>query len=148
MLIPDTYVSNIQERLILYTELDKLEEEKAIEQFGNMLRDRFGPVPAQVNELFDGLRLRTLAKKLGFERLVLKNRKMNGYFVSNPQSMYYETRTFQEIMRYVATQAPVAGISMKQSGKFLILTRENIKTLKQAKAVLESMLEFVNQPAD
>ncbi len=148
MLIPDTYVSNIQERLILYTELDKLEEEKAIEQFGNMLRDRFGPVPAQVNELFDGLRLRTLAKKLGFERLVLKNRKMNGYFVSNPQSMYYETRTFQEIMRYVATQGPVAGISMKQSGKFLILTRENIKTLKQAKAVLESMLEFVTQPAD
>jgi transcription-repair coupling factor (superfamily II helicase) len=105
-------------------------------------------VPAQVNELFDGLRLRTLAKKLGFERLVLKNRKMNGYFVSNPQSMYYETRTFQEIMRYVSTQGPVAGISMKQSGKFLILTRENIKTLKQAKAVLESMLEFVSKPAD
>jgi transcription-repair coupling factor (superfamily II helicase) len=148
MLIPDTYVSNIQERLILYTELDKLGEEKAIEQFGNMLRDRFGPVPAQVNELFDGLRLRMLAKKLGFERLVLKKRKMNGYFVSNPQSMYYETRTFQEIMRYVSTQGPVAGISMKQSGKFLILTRENIKTLKQAKAVLESILEFATKPTD
>jgi len=147
MLIPDSYVSNIQERLILYTELDKLEDEKAIEQFGNMLRDRFGPVPTQVNELFDGLRLRTLAKKLGFERLVLKNRKLNGYFVSNPQSMYYETRTFQEIMRYVSTQGPVAGISMKQSGKFLILTRENIKTLRQAKAVLESMLAFVAKPA-
>jgi transcription-repair coupling factor (superfamily II helicase) len=141
MLIPDSYVSNIQERLILYTELDKLDNEEAITRFGEMLRDRFGPIPTQINELFDGLRIRSLARKLGFERIVLKNRKMNCYFVSNAQSIYYETALFQQIMGIVATEGKKTGIALKQSASFLIMTRENVKSLKEARKVLEDLLE-------
>jgi transcription-repair coupling factor (superfamily II helicase) len=143
MLIPDSYVSNIQERLILYTELDKIESEEDIIKFNEMLKDRFGKVPPQVSELFDGLRIRALAKKLGFERIILKNRKMNCYFISNAQSIYFETKTFQHIMQYVAGEGKFFGISMKQSNNYLIMTKENVKTLKEARGLLENILSNI-----
>jgi transcription-repair coupling factor (superfamily II helicase) len=143
MLIPDSYVSNIQERLNLYTELDKLVAEEDIQKFGDMLKDRFGKLPSQVNELFDGLRLRTIAKKLGFERIILKNRKMNCYFVTNPQSIYYETPVFHGIMKYVSSEGHFKGFAMKQSNNYLILTKENVKTLKEARWLLDGILEQV-----
>lgn len=143
MLIPDNYVSNIQERLILYTELDKLESEADITKFNAMLKDRFGPVPVQVNELFDGLRIRIIAKKLGFERVILKNRKMNCYFITNAQSIYFETQIFQNILQYVATDGHFKGLSMKQSNNYLIMTKENVRTLKEARSILEGIVEKV-----
>ena len=143
MLIPDSYVSNIQERLILYTELDKIESEEDIIKFNEMLKDRFGKVPPQVSELFDGLRIRALAKKLGFERIILKNRKMNCYFISNAQSIYFETKTFQHIMQYVAGEGKFFGISMKLSNNYLIMTKENVKTLKEARGLLENILSNI-----
>jgi transcription-repair coupling factor (superfamily II helicase) len=143
MLIPDNYVSNIQERLILYTELDKLESEADITKFNAMLKDRFGPVPAQVNELFDGLRIRIIAKKLGFERVILKNRKMNCYFITNAQSIYFETQIFQNILQYVATDGHFKGLNMKQSNNYLIMTKENVRTLKEARSILEGIVEKV-----
>ena len=143
MLIPDSYVSNIQERLNLYTELDKLVAEEDIQKFGDMLKDRFGKLPSQINELFDGLRLRTIAKKLGFERIILKNRKMNCYFVTNPQSIYYETPVFHGIMKYVSSEGHFKGFAMKQSNNYLILTKENVKTLKEARGLLDGILEQV-----
>ncbi|MFZ1750591.1 MAG: transcription-repair coupling factor, partial [Saprospiraceae bacterium] len=143
MLIPDNYVSNIQERLILYTDLDKLETEADIQKFSAMLKDRFGNIPKEVNELFDGLRIRIIAKKLGFERIILKNRKMNSYFIINAQSMYFESKVFQSIMAYISTEGQTRGISMKQSNHYLIMTKENVRTLKEARALLEAMADKV-----
>lgn len=77
MMIPDAYVSNIQERLNLYQSLDKLENEEAIQKFCEQIKDRFGPIPSQVEELLNGLRLRWVAKRLGFERVVLKKKNCN-----------------------------------------------------------------------
>ena len=145
MLIPDDYVSNIQERLILYTDLDKIESEEGITKFEAMLKDRFGKVPPQVYELFDGLRLRILCKKLGFERLVLKNRKMNCYFVTNAQSLYYESKTFHTIMQYISILGKSVGFSMKQSHNYLIMTRENVRTLQQGRKLLEEVTAYVNE---
>ena len=143
MLIPDSYVSNIQERLILYTELDKIETEEDIIKFDEMLKDRFGNVPSQVYELFDGLRIRSLAKKLGFERIILKNRKMNCYFIGNAQSIYFETKIFQNIMQYVAGEGKFFGITMKQTNNYLIMTKENVKSLKEARSLLQDILDKV-----
>lgn len=143
MLIPDSFVSNIQERLILYTELDKLETEEDINTFNAMLKDRFGTVPPQINELFDGLRIRILAKKLGFERIILKNRKMNCYFITNAQSIYFESNIFQSIMKYVAEDGHIKGISMKQSNNYLIMTKENVRTLKEARNILQMILDKI-----
>jgi transcription-repair coupling factor (superfamily II helicase) len=145
MLIPDSYVSNIQERLSLYTELDTLETEEQIMTFYTQLKDRFGNVPPQVFELFDGLRLRSLAKRLGFERIVLKNRKMNCYFISQPQSMFFESNTFQSIMRLIALHGPAMELSVKQSQNFLILSKERVTTLHQAQEILHEMMAKMSE---
>lgn len=141
MLIPDTYVSNIQERLFLYTELDKLNTEEEIQKFSVQLQDRFGKIPPQVFELFDGLRLRTLAKKMGFERIVLKNRKMNCYFVSNPQSAYFETNIFNKLMKYVSTDGHFKGLTLKQSKNYLIMSKEGVISLHAARLVIHELAE-------
>ena len=74
MFIPDKYVSNIQERLSLYTALDGIQNEEGILQFRTSLKDRFGKIPKEVDELFNGLRVRWACSKLGFEKCVLKNK--------------------------------------------------------------------------
>lgn len=145
MLIPDDYVTNIQERLHLYTRLDSLDHEDDISKFALMLEDRFGKIPNQVMELFDGLRIRAISKKLGFERVVLKNRKMNCYFISNPQSTFFESPLFQKIMAYISTEGRRQGISLKQSTSYLIMTKENVKNLKEGKNLLEMVLEWTSK---
>lgn len=145
MLIPDDYVTNINERLALYTRLDSLDNEEAIQKFAAMLEDRFGKIPNQVKELFDGLRIRTLSKRLGFERVVLKNKKMNCYFISNPQSSFFESPLFQKIMAFVSTAGMKHGFSLKQTASYLIMTRENVSYLGDAKKLLEILKAWVEE---
>ena len=139
MLIPDEYVSNIQERLGLYTELNSIENEEDIEKFAQRLEDRFGKLPQQVSTLFDGLRLQWLCKKLGFERLILKGGKLRCYFISDPQSSFYETELFQKVMAFVHQKGRIMGISMKQTNKELILVQDEMRSLKAAMRTLEQV---------
>lgn len=143
MLIPDEYVSNIQERLRLYTELDHINNEEELEKFNNKLKDRFGGIPLQVRELFDGLRLRWICKELGFERLTLKRRKLRCYFISNPQSSYYESALFKTMLSYLSKEGPKNALHLKQSAKNLILIKDKINNLKEAKKVLELIKQNV-----
>lgn len=144
MLIPDNYVSSIQERLGLYTKLDDLRSEAEIQQFKKQLEDRFGKLPHQVKELFDGLRLRWVCKQLGFERLTLKGRKMRCYFVHDPQSAFFETRLFKNIVRYVSVYGERKGLVFKQSTRYFILIKEGIRSLKEARETLEKLLSKVD----
>lgn len=145
MHIPDEYVNNTQERLSLYTQLDAIETEAGIEQFTEMLRDRFGRIPYQVEELFDGLRLRWVAKGLGFERILLKGAKLHCYFVLNPQSPFYETALFSAIVKFVTAKGKDHQLTLKQSSKNLILIRENVRTLKGARKILALIEEQVKK---
>ena len=137
MHIPDEYVSNTQERLNLYTRLDEIENEAGIQDFAANLTDRFGKIPPQVEELFDGLRLRWVAKEMSFERIVLKSNKLQCFFVGNPQSPFYETQQFQRIMKYVLSEGKTKQMSFKQSPKHFIFIRENVKTLNGARNIVE-----------
>ncbi len=137
MHIPDAYVAQTQERLSLYTQLDDIENEEKLMEFSRMMRDRFGKIPHQVEELFDGLRLRWAGKALGFERIILKNGKMQAYFVGNPQSPFYETETFQRILKYVLGEGKTRQMSFKQSPKHIIFIRENVKSLNGARNILD-----------
>ncbi|MEM9919060.1 MAG: transcription-repair coupling factor [Bacteroidota bacterium] len=143
MLIPDDYVTSIQERLNLYTEIDQLKTEEEVTAFYDKLRDRFGKVPHQVKELFEGLRLRWLCKKLGFERLTLKSRKLRCYFISNAQSPFFETDVFNNIVRYVAVNGETDSLSFKKSVRHFILIQENVKSLKAAHKTLIQLKENV-----
>lgn len=143
MLIPDEYVSNTQERLSLYTELNTIENEEGIAAFAKRLEDRFGKLPHQVNALFDGLRLQWLCKKLGFERLILKGGKLRCYFLGDPQSSFFETAQFQKIMAFLQKHGRIMGISLKQTNKELIMVQDEVRSLKAVKSVLEQIVGAV-----
>ncbi len=141
MLIPDHYINNIQERLNIYTELSQIQTEEQILQFRDGLKDRFGPLPVEVDELFNGLRLRWISKKLGFERIVLKNESMKCFFLGNAQSSFYETELFQALLKYLSTEGSNPGLQLKQGKSFLIMSAQGIKNLKEARILLERIFE-------
>ncbi len=143
MLIPDDYINIIQERLNLYTEMDQIDDEEGLKTFRKMMKDRFGPIPNEVEELFNGLRIRWEAKELGFERISLKKRKLRCYFVSNPQSVYYESELFKGLLHYISTEGHKYGLNLKQSKNFLILIKDNVKSLKEANIILQRLIEDV-----
>jgi transcription-repair coupling factor (superfamily II helicase) len=107
ILIPKDYVAVTTERLSLYKELDNVADEAALQRFAQRLTDRFGAIPAEVSALFDTIRLRWIARKIGFEKVVLKNEKMIGYFVGTEESGYYQSEAFGYILNYMKNN-PVA----------------------------------------
>ena len=139
MLIPDEYVSNINERLILYTELDNISDEEGLKKFEEKLLDRFGPIPKEVKELLDGVRLRTIARQLGFEKLQQRNGVLKCYTIENPESLYYDSEIFARILGFVA-QNP-QQCSLKQLEKNMLITLRGVKTLHQAKQTMQRMLD-------
>lgn len=139
MLIPSEYVSNTQERLALYTELNNIKDEDGIAAYAQRLQDRFGKLPKPVNALFEALRLQWLCRRLGFERLVLKGGKLRCYFLSNPQSSFYETAHFQRLMALIQQKGRILGFSLKQTPRELVLIHNDTRSLKQAKALLEQL---------
>ena len=143
MLIPDSYITNIQERLNLYTELDNIKKEEDLLEFEMKLEDRFGTIPRQIKELFDGLRLRWVCKAMGFERLMLKNRKLRCFFISNPQSPFYETAFFQSMVQFISIHGHSKGFQFKKTTRHFILIKEGLKSLKGARKELEQLLDEV-----
>lgn len=147
MHIPDNYVNNIQERLNLYTELDAIGDEEKLQAFVSKIGDRFGRIPRSVQELFEGLRLRWICKLIGFERIILKNRKLRCYFISNPQSPFFETALFKSILQYVALHGPQKGLSFKKSNQHFIMIKDNVSGLKEAAKLLEAVKQSTLEAA-
>lgn len=139
MLIPSEFVTNTQERLNLYTELNSIENEEGISAFTQRLQDRFGKIPSPVNALFDGLRLQWICKKIGFERLILKGGKLRCYFLGDPQSSFYNTDHFHKLMAFMQKHGRIMGISLKQTNKELILVQDEVRSLKAVKSLLEQL---------
>lgn len=146
MRIPDNYVSNIAERLSLYKELDEISSEEKLKAFGEHLRDRFGPVPVQVNELMNTIRLRWKAKQLGFEKIVLKNRTLKTYFLQNQDSPYFKSSAFNNVLAFVQSN-PVLCKIKEEKGK-LSLTLLKIDSVQEANRILERILEKEAVPFD
>ncbi|MBS1643849.1 MAG: transcription-repair coupling factor [Bacteroidetes bacterium] len=138
ILIPDSYVENITERLSIYTQLDDLDRAEDVAVFKEMLVDRFGPIPPPVEDLFIALSCRKLAKDLGFEKLILKNRQLKLYFISNPESPYFESDTFSRIMQHIQTTATHKA-RLKQVGTNFMLLADGFMTMKDVLWFLEGM---------
>ncbi|MCL4106412.1 UNVERIFIED_CONTAM: hypothetical protein GTU68_030370 [Idotea baltica] len=143
MLIPDEYINNIQERLRIYTQLDLIDNDEQLQKFEAKIKDRFGPIPKELRELMDGLKVRWLCKKLGFERLSLKGNKIRAYFISNAQSSFFESKLFTDILAYVNKNSERKRITLKQSRRFLIMIKEKVRNLREAREFLEKLLEEV-----
>jgi transcription-repair coupling factor (superfamily II helicase) len=138
ILIPDAYVTNITERLNLYKELDSIEADKDLEEFRIRLADRFGTVPRQTDELLQTIRLRKVAKSIGFEKLILRKGRMNAYFPSNPDSSYYNSAAFSSLLELV--KDPAGGLKLKQEGSKLFITFRETETIAQGVKKLENMV--------
>jgi len=123
--------------------LDSIEDEEGLTAFKARLKDRFGPIPKQVDDLVNALRLRWICKELGFERLSFKNNKLRCFFVANAQSSYFESELFQNILKFVSTDGQKMGLTLKQSKSFLIVIKERCKNLKEVKAILRRIGEDV-----
>ncbi len=138
ILIPDSYVESITERLSLYTQLDNVNDDAELEKYTQELIDRFGPLPRQVKDLLTAIRCRRTAKELGFEKLILKNEQMRLYFVSNPESPYFESDAFNRIMLHIQTRTNNARL--KQVGKNFMLIVDKMRNMSEIEIFLTAML--------
>ena len=134
---PSDYINSTQERVSLYSELDHTKTEEALMQFTDHLIDRFGPIPKQVNDLLNTVRLRWVAKDLGFEKIVLRHHNMTSYFVSNQASKYYETDVYQNVMQYIITHPKRTAV--KEVNDKLQLVVKEVSTVTQALELLREM---------
>ncbi|MCD6062393.1 MAG: transcription-repair coupling factor [Flavipsychrobacter sp.] len=144
ILIPDSYVESITERLSLYTQLDNIENEEELQMFAEEFRDRFGPIPPQVEELFTTIRCRRMACELGFEKLILKNEQLRFYFINNPDSPYFESAIFNHILAYI--QRRTNNARLKQVGKNFLLIVDNVKNMSAVHAFLDGIIRAKPQP--
>ena len=140
ILIPDSYVNNISERLQLYSRLDNIKNDNQLKEFTDEVRDRFGPFPKSVDELVNTVRLRWLGEMLGFEKLTLKNDTLRAYFTSG-NDKYFSSEVFGKILSYV--QKHPRQFKMKDSAGKAMLVIQQIKTVDTA---IELLNRFADQP--
>ena len=141
ILFPDDYVNSITERLALYTKLGNLEKETELQTFETEIIDRFGEIPTQVEDLLDSVRIKWLAKELGLEKIILKQKRMIGYFVANQQSDFYQTEAFSRMLKYVQQNSKSCVMKEKETknGLRLLITFIRIDSVKTALGVLQKV---------
>ncbi|WP_298237087.1 transcription-repair coupling factor [uncultured Algibacter sp.] len=142
LLFPDNYVNNIAERLSLYTQLNNIKTEEELTTFESELIDRFGELPKQVTDLLNSVQIKWLATKIGFEKIIMKQGKLIGYFINDQQSRFYQSASFTKVLQFVQTHPKACKMKEKQTrtGLRLMLTFENIKTVKQALEALKPIV--------
>ena len=138
MYFPETYVPGSSERMLLYRELDSIVEDRDLDVYRQRLVDRFGPVPKEGEELMQVVLLRRLGKRLGCEKIILKQGIMNMQFVSNNDSPYYRSSTFGQIINYVTMN--VRRCELRETrGKRLMHVKE-VASVTDAVAILKAIV--------
>ncbi len=143
LLFPDDYVNNITERLNLYTKLNELKNEAELQKFEKELLDRFGEMPKQAEDLLNSVRIKWIAISMGLERVIMKQKKLVGYFVSDQQSSFYQSTAFTKVLQYVQSHPQKVTMKEKQTrnGLRLLLTFEGISSVEKALRALEPFSE-------
>ena len=137
MYFPDQWVPTDSERMLLYKELDNLKNDDELARYRQRLIDRFGEIPKVANELMNVVPLRRKAKQLGCERLMLKMGRMTMFFVSNPNSPYYQSRAFDSILNYIASNPRRCNIRENNGKRSLVVN--DVKTVEDAIVVFEDI---------
>ena len=137
MYFPDQWVPTDSERMLLYRELDNLKNDEELARYRQRLIDRFGEIPKVADELMKVVPLRRKAKQLGCERLMLKMGRMTMFFVSNPNSPYYQSQAFDSILNYIATNPRRCNIRENNGKRSLVVN--DVKSVGEAIVVLEDI---------
>lgn len=141
VVIPETYVMNISERLNIYNQLDNLKNHSELSNLKESIEDRFGPSPAELQDLFETVKVRWNAEVLGFEKVTLKNESLRCYFISENNEQYFKSNTFGKILQYV--QQNPKTMRLKEANKKALLVIEGIPSIESASKVLLSMKDEV-----
>ncbi len=138
LLFPDDYINNITERLSLYNTLGNLKTDEELVQFEKGLVDRFGELPTQAVDLLDSVRIKWIAASIGLEKIVMKQNRLIGYFISDQNSEFYQSEQFTKVLQFVQQHKNLCKMKEKQTkkGLRLLLTFENIKRTSNALEVL------------
>ncbi|MFW5543235.1 MAG: transcription-repair coupling factor [Prevotella sp.] len=139
MYFPDNYVPGSGERMLLYRELDNIEDDRTLEDYRKRLIDRFGPVPEEGEELRRVVLLRRLGKRLGCEKISLRGGKMVMQFVSNPHSAFYQSKAFDKIINYIGCNPRRCAIKEIKGRRLMHV--DQIATVADAVDVLEDIEE-------
>ncbi len=138
MLIPNSYVAETAERLALYRKLDDVKDEAELEKFRMDTTDRFGPIPAQVLDLMEAIRLRWLGEQLGLEKMSLKKGTLIGTFIADQKHSFFQSDTFTAVLR--AVQAQPRKFKVYEKAGTLRVSVQDVKNIQQAKAALEGVV--------
>ena len=139
LLFPNEYIPSSSERMLLYRELDKLELDKDVEDFKSRLIDRFGAIPPEGEELIRIVPLRRIAKRLGIEKIFLKSGRMTLFFVSNPDSPYYQSEAFGKMIGYMSRYPRQCNLR-EQNGKRSMI----IKDIKDVQSAVRELQEITS----
>jgi transcription-repair coupling factor (superfamily II helicase) len=135
-------VSSVSERLNIYKEIDDLEREEQLVTYAANLKDRFGNLPLPVEELFSAIRLRWKARELGFEKIALRGGILKGYFVSNPESPFYRSSLFSELISYIQSNPRQIKLTEKQNK--LSIAFSGVRSVEQANRLFDEMKAHVS----
>jgi len=141
VLFPDDYINVISERLSLYNKLSELKTEEQLQKFEEEITDRFGDFPTQVVDLLKSVRIKWVAKHLGIEKLVIKNKRMVCYFVSDQQSSFYNSNEFSKVLTFVQNNPTTCVMKEKETkmGLRLLLTFIHITSIDKALSELQKI---------
>lgn len=138
LMLPDSYVSSTEERLLLYQKLADINNPKDLHRFESELKDRFGKLPEEAVNLLKSVELKWLAADIGFDKLVVKNKVFLGYFPANPQDKFYQSEKFKNIITYL-TQNP-SEATLKEKNNQLMMRKDHVKNVDEVNLVLSKML--------
>ncbi|MEM7297288.1 MAG: transcription-repair coupling factor, partial [Bacteroidota bacterium] len=136
-LIPENYVSNISERLALYTQLDDLKNEEELSKFVAMIKDRFGPTPNGVKNLTETVRLRWKAIAIGFEKVTIKGGKMRCYISDKRSQEYFQSERFGNVLTFIKNNPK--GSRMKEVKNKLLISVDEVDSIESAGEVINLM---------
>ena len=122
MYFPETYVPGSAERMFLYRELDNISDDDQLDAYRKRLEDRFGKMPKEGEQLLLVVPLRRIGKKLGCEKVILKQGRMQMQFVSNPESAYYKSQAFGRALNYISSHTRRCNLKEARGHRFMIVT--------------------------
>ena len=137
MFFPETYVPSGSERMLLYRELDGLERDEDVEAFRQRMKDRFGEIPEEGEELIRVVTLRRLGKQLGAEKIFLKAGRMVLYFVQNDQSAYFQSRAFGQCIAYAGMNAHRSNLREAKGRRSMVI--QDVRSVKEAVEILRQI---------
>ncbi|WP_276877647.1 transcription-repair coupling factor, partial [Chryseobacterium joostei] len=141
LMLPDFYISNTEERLLLYQKLAEINNENDLHKFELELIDRFGALPKEAVNLLKSVSLKWLAADIGFEKIVMKNGVFLGYFPGNPQDKFYQTDRFRHIINYLTRNPAEAQLKEKsgKDGNQLMMRKERVKNVDEVNVLLKAI---------